>query len=248
MVIISEQNKTGRNKRIKGTRAERVGLLLLACLLFMAAGGLQVSASGAKMMYALEKTSVYPEPGTGQEAVGQLEEGEKIFAVELVEEGWYRVVYNGETAYVRQDALALYTSEAGGEENTLVFPDTAPTELTEALAAETLPEESTPGEVLTQESEPERSEASEETPVLEESDGATANKYSAVITGLVLAVGLLAVFAYAAYLILKERNGRNGQDKEEQGEETKENMSAAERKNEDLEFLDWSGAGEEEDQ
>ncbi len=248
MLTISEQNKTECNKVFRGTRVKGIKLLLLVCFFFLAAKSLQVSASGAQMMYALEKADVYSGPGTEYEVLGQMEEGEKIFAVELLEEGWYRVVYNGETAYVRQDALALYTSGAVGEENTLVFPDAAPPELEE----EALSGEATPVESLSSESEPEGSPAPVESPVSDEADGAEPKKSSGMITGLVLAAGLLVVVAYAACLIWKEKKGKasqagqeeaadeiNAETKQKEDVEENEESASNEDKN-DLEFLDWN--------
>lgn len=261
MLRRSVQNETGYGKRTKGACVRRIELLLLVCLLFLAAESLQVSASGAQMMYALEKTNVRSGPGTEYEKLGQLEEGEKIFAVELLEEGWYRVVYNGETAYVKQDYLTLYTSEGEEDENTLVFPDTAPAELLEALAEETRPEESAPVESLSPESEPEGSPAPTDSPVSDEPDGEKPKKSSGMITGLVLAAGLLAVVVYAACLIWKEKKGKDprvGQEDEEaadarsveaeQKADMKENgrVASDEEKN-DLEFLNWNQEDREDD-
>ena len=63
------------------------------------AAGKEITSS--TMMQVLSKVNVRREPNTSAEVLGQLESGEKIFAVELTQEGWYQVAYNGETGYVR---------------------------------------------------------------------------------------------------------------------------------------------------
>ncbi len=67
-----------------------------------------VPIENTTLMYAVEKVNVRKGPGTDAEILGELAQGEMVFAVELLEEGWYRVVFNGETGYVRQDFLAIY--------------------------------------------------------------------------------------------------------------------------------------------
>ena len=75
------------------------------------AAGKEITSS--TMMQVLSKVNVRREPNTSAEVLGQLESGEKIFAGELTQEGWYQVAYNGETGYVRMDFLEVYT---GGED------------------------------------------------------------------------------------------------------------------------------------
>lgn len=67
-----------------------------------------VPIENTTLMYALEKVNVRSGPGTDTEILGELAQGEMVFAVELLEEGWYRIVFGGETGYVRQDFLAVY--------------------------------------------------------------------------------------------------------------------------------------------
>lgn len=67
-----------------------------------------VSIENTTLMYAVEKVNVRSGPGTDTEILGELAQGEMVFAVELLEEGWYRIVFGGETGYVRQDFLAIY--------------------------------------------------------------------------------------------------------------------------------------------
>lgn len=67
-----------------------------------------VPIENTTLMYAVEKVNVRSGPGTEAEILGELAQGEMVFAVELLEEGWYRIVFGGETGYVRQDFLAVY--------------------------------------------------------------------------------------------------------------------------------------------
>ncbi len=64
------------------------------------------------LMCALGGTSVRELPAADSGVLGELQEGETLYAVELAD-GWYRVVYHGETGYVEQGALAVFGSEDG---------------------------------------------------------------------------------------------------------------------------------------
>ena len=88
------------------------------------AAGAGEGISSPAMMEALSKVNVRREPDTSAEVLGQLLAGERVFAVELTEEGWYRVAYNGETGYVRKDFLEMYTAEEGWDET--IGEDTIP--------------------------------------------------------------------------------------------------------------------------
>lgn len=87
------------------------------CLLLIPAVSVAASEDGAiaiqaaTMMEALDRVNVRESPDTESDVLGQLEQGERLFAVELTEEGWYRVVYEGETGYVRSDFLKVYGTE-----------------------------------------------------------------------------------------------------------------------------------------
>ncbi len=74
-----------------------------------------VPIESATLMYAVEKVNVRKGPGTDTEVLGELAQGERVFAVELLAEGWYRIVFGGETGYVRQDFLALYGTAGAWE-------------------------------------------------------------------------------------------------------------------------------------
>lgn len=69
-----------------------------------------VEISVTTMMYAVDKAEVRKEPDASSEILGELEAGTNIFAVELTDEGWYRVVYAGETGYIKGDFLAVYSN------------------------------------------------------------------------------------------------------------------------------------------
>ena len=93
---------------------ELLGAMLVACML---STGLCVYAKSTNgitsttLMYALENVNVHTEPGMDMEVLGQLQKGETIYAVELTEEGWYRVVFLGEKGYIPQEFLAVYGTE-----------------------------------------------------------------------------------------------------------------------------------------
>ena len=82
------------------------------------AAGKEITSS--TMMQVLSKVNVRREPNTSAEVLGQLESGEKIFAVELTQEGWYQVAYNGETGYVRISKIIKNTP---AEESDLMEDD-----------------------------------------------------------------------------------------------------------------------------
>ena len=74
------------------------------------AAGKEITSS--TMMQVLSKVNVRREPNTSAEVLGQLESGEKIFAVELTQEGWYQVLFrnpDGQAAigYVSAEYLTL---------------------------------------------------------------------------------------------------------------------------------------------
>ena len=143
--IQAKKQKTEKAEEEKGLKRKRKIRGILFCLIasitcFLTAdmkafaGGLssgvsqEDSPSGAQeepvtgvpiesttLMYAVEKVNVRKGPGTDAEIIGELGQGEMVFAVELLAEGWYRVVFGGETGYVRQDFLALYGTPGAWE-------------------------------------------------------------------------------------------------------------------------------------
>lgn len=91
-----------------------------------------VEISTTTMMCTVKDVSVMKEPDAGSETLGELAAGTNIFAVELTDEGWYRVVYGGETGYIIGDSLAVYenmeawlASEPEPEFDPVVEPDNA---------------------------------------------------------------------------------------------------------------------------
>lgn len=96
------------------------------------------------MMETQKKADVHSGPDMQSQSIGQLEQGEKIFAVELTEGGWYRVVYQGKTGYVKEDCLKIYiTSEwdapknpdATGPSGKIINPEEEYKKLSERAAA-----------------------------------------------------------------------------------------------------------------
>lgn len=121
-------DQTGRKGPLAGKFAAIMALafMMAALPLIQAQAGQREYGSRGKadsqgitsltMMYAMEKARVWEEPDTSSRPVGWLEEGERIFAVELTGEGWYRVVLDGETGYIWKDFLAVYTTEGDRDE------------------------------------------------------------------------------------------------------------------------------------
>lgn len=161
------------------------------------------------LMYAVTRANVRSGPSVSTESLGKLEEGEKIFAVELTEEGWYRVVFQGKTGYVRQDLLAVYTVQAGedageDEESRQWAPGAAqPAEmLPEEIPQEEIPAEELPSEEL----------LPEEIPVDPSQDSVDAGKDKAAVesgknisTFVILAAVAVIILIYGSMQIIKER-------------------------------------------
>lgn len=85
---------------------------VVMCIMFVR---MDVSATEADdslfsptLMYTLDKVNVRSGPGTDFDIIGELENGSSIFAKELTEEGWYKVIYADSEGYIRQDFLAFY--------------------------------------------------------------------------------------------------------------------------------------------
>ncbi len=159
--------------------------------------------SSPAMMEALSKVNVRREPDTSAEVLGQLLAGERIFAVELTEEGWYRVAYNGETGYVRKDFLEMYTAEEGWDET--IGEDTIP-QVRPGEQKENAGESSGAGEAEGEAVE--GSSDGKDTGAEGEKEGGksgVSNVLILVLTGAVIA-------AYAVFQVLKER--RDGSNTE----------------------------------
>lgn len=197
------------------------------------AAGKEITSS--TMMQVLSKVNVRREPNTSAEVLGQLESGEKIFAVELTQEGWYQVAYNGETGYVRMDFLEVYTggedwNESLGED---VLPQSQPDIFVGQKGQSEAPEGSSAGQDPQHENEGEsasgqrkESDASENSVVDQGTQSEAPENGSAaqdtdkehksgIPNVLILVLTGVVILAYAAFQILKER--REGAAEKEQG-------------------------------
>ena len=167
------------------------------------AAGAGEGISSPAMMEALSKVNVRREPDTSAEVLGQLLAGERVFAVELTEEGWYRVAYNGETGYVRKDFLEMYTAEEGWDET---------------IGEDTIPQVR-PGEQKENAGEPSGGSEAEGEAVEGSSggkdtgaEGEKKGGKSGVSNVLILVLTGAVIAAYAVFQVLKER--RDGSNTE----------------------------------
>ena len=164
-----------------------------------------VPIENTTLMYAVEKVNVRKGPGTDAEILGELAQGEMVFAVELLEEGWYRIVFDGETGYVRQDFLAVYG--AAGE-----------------WAA---PEQPAEPDVAGQDSAvtgkktikgDDEADDGMESGKTSASAKKTKSKTSNVSTIVIIAVAVLLILGYSVIQIVKEKQeNEKGSDKDEKG-------------------------------
>lgn len=162
-----------------------------------AVGNTGTGLSGTTLMYALDKVNVRSGPGTDTDIIGELQPGETIFAVELTEEGWYRVVFEGEQGYIRQDFLEVYGTE--GDWNGRDLSEY------EALYDAGAEEDAEPAETesITEE-EPDDTEAEEEP-----------EKPKKNILPILIIIGVLtAIIIYSGVQIAQERR-QSGKDDDE---------------------------------
>ena len=166
-------------------------------------------------MYAVTKANVRSGPDASTESLGKLEEGEKIFAVELTEEGWYKVVFQGETGYVRADLLAVYGAQTGEE-------TTDDEESQQWMPGTPIPEDVlqdiTDDRENEQENNPENLQAEGENPDPEngdidkqsgESGGEKKKGGGNISTFVILAAVVVIILIYGAIQIMKEKQQEN---------------------------------------
>lgn len=162
------------------------------------------------MMEAQKKTDVHDEPNTGSQVLGQLEKGDRIFAVELTEGGWYRVVYQGKTGYVKEDCLKIYST---GEWDAPQNPDdTGPS-----------------GEIINpQEEFKKKSE-----------EAAAIKKRSMGVTIGVFAGAVLLIVAYGAYVVVKEgKETKKSENDDTDSENIQDGNAGQESGDGEMVFLD----------
>lgn len=168
------------------------------------------SIDSTTLMYAVEKVNVRKGPGTDAEILGELAQGEMVFAVELLEEGWYRVVFDGETGYVRQDFLAIYgTAGEWAAPEQPVEPDVAGQD-SAATGKKTIKEEA----------DADDGTENTRTPTFAKN---TKDKKGNASTVIIIAVAVLLILGYSVVQIVKEKreneawndaDGEGGQEPE----------------------------------
>lgn len=96
------------------------GIILAAVLAWLFVplsreGGVRAASGGevtsATLMYAAEGADILREPDASAQVMGRLEAGDRVLAMELTGDGWYRVLWDGETGYVGEGFLELYLAE-----------------------------------------------------------------------------------------------------------------------------------------
>lgn len=191
--------------------------------------GVEISAT--TMMYAVKKVNVRKEPNTSSGILGELEPGDNIFAVELTDEGWYRVVYAGETGYIRGDFLAVFGDVdewAASEPEPIEEPD-----ITETTEDDKDAQEADNGEEI------EGAESKEE-----ESDNASeqeeqpAGKIN-IFTILIIVILIIVIFVYAAIQIINEYKNPDKAEEDDDEDESDEDGEWEDDEDESDEDNEW---------
>lgn len=166
-----------------------------------------VPIENTTLMYAVEKVNVRSGPGTDAEILGELAQGERVFAVELLEEGWYRIVFYGETGYVRQDFLAIYGTSGEWE-----APE-QPAEPNVAGQDSAMTGKKTVGnDVADDDAENAKAPSSAKK---------AKDKKGNISTIIIIAVALLLILGYSVIQIVKEKQ-ENEEGNDEDGEDGQE--------------------------
>ncbi len=231
----------------------RLALVLAAVFVLSAVFAVQTKAqsltgqeiTSPTMMYAVKKVNIRKEPDTSAEQMGQLEEGEKIFAVKLTEEGWYQVTYEGETGYIRKDFLAVYKVEGEWDEPS----DEDMTENGQAPEGQESQEAEEPDSESQEAEEPDsESQDPEQDPESPTSEGSEQNGdsqeaqsgQSGISNIIIIIFVIVIILVYAVIQIAKERKGgssinEDGREREQEAEGAGEEVTGkvAERKAEE---------------
>lgn len=216
-------------------------------------------------MYAVTKANVRSGPDASTESLGKLEEGEKIFAVELTEEGWYKVVFQGETGYVRGDLLEVYGAQTGedavDDEESQQWMSGTP--IPEDVLQDITDNEENTGE-NEQETPPENLQAEGENPdpkqgdinkQPEESGEGEKESGGNISTFVILAAVVIIILIYGAVQIVKEKRQEDGGEDEKEAVDNADETENAEdiedmediENAEDMDEEQWYDTEEEED-
>ncbi len=162
-----------------------------------------VPLESTTLMYAVEKVNVRKGPGTDTEVMGELAQGEMVFAVELLAEGWYRIVFGGKTGYVRQDFLALYGTAGAWEAPEQPSVPVISGQDSAATRKRTAREEDTPGDGGQDETLPRAAKPAK---------GKSKNTSAIVI----IAAAVLLILGYGVFQVVKEK--RENEKKNDEGD------------------------------
>lgn len=186
-----------------------------------------VPIENTTLMYALEKVNVRSGPGTDTEILGELAQGEMVFAVELLEEGWYRIVFGGETGYVKQDFLAVYGT--AGEWEAPVQPAEPDVAGQDSAATG---KKTVGNDVTDDDTENAKTPASAKK---------AKDKKGNVSTIIIIAVAVLLILGYSVIQIVKEKQ----KDEEEDDEDGKDGQEPQTEEWDEEEALDEEEFGAE---
>ena len=162
-----------------------------------------VPLESTTLMYAVEKVNVRKGPGTDTEVMGELTQGEMVFAVELLAEGWYRIVFGGKTGYVRQDFLTLYGTAGAWEAPEQPSVPVISGQDSAATRKRTAREEDTPGDGGQDETLPRAAKPAK---------GKSKNTSAIVI----IAAAVLLILGYGVFQVVKEK--RENEKKNDEGD------------------------------
>lgn len=201
-----------------------------------------VEITTTTMMYAVKNVNVRKEPNTTSEILGELEQGTNIFAVELTEEGWYRVVYSGETGYIRGDFLAVFGDmdawSASEPEPELEPEPIAEPDITgaEENVADNQTEDNTEKDGAIENTESDAGKVQEE----EQSNGK-----NNTFTILIIVTLVVVIFVYAVIQIVKD-NMNPDEESEEDSEEESGEEDSEDGDYDDEQDDEWEDEDEEE--
>ncbi|MBD5495976.1 MAG: SH3 domain-containing protein [Lachnospiraceae bacterium] len=192
-----------------------------------AAAGVDISVT--TMMYAVKNVNVRKEPNTSSEILGELEAGTNIFAVELTDEGWYRVVYAGETGYIRSDFLEIYSNM-----DMWVASEPEPVPIDEQTIIATNENADNPAAENMQESA-----ADSGSTATEEEQSSKKNNTLAIL----IIILLVLIFTYAIIQIVRDnkKSDKGMEDESEDDSESDLTDDESEDSEEDFEIMDLDG-------
>lgn len=196
-----------------------------------------VEISGATMMYAVGNVNVRKEPNTTSEVLGELEAGTNIFAVELTDEGWYRVVYGGETGYIRGDFLAVFGNMdewSASEPEPELEPE--PIEDEDVANATKGDADNQAADITENDGAAENAEGGAADDAADASAEKQGKGKNNIVTILIIVTLVVVIFVYAVIQIVKENRNSEEKSEDESDEEDFNDELDDESDNEDSEY------------